>query len=319
MATELIKITDTELQRSAVQYQKELVSLPVLSARNTLQHLTPMPGLHGRVVLSELGGGAELGPYDPDRVDSDQLPLSKREIEVFLGSMVKKFDPNQLRDTVFGQVLSQGEGLKDVDFARQILAYLGAQLGRSLEGCIFSAKRNANGTKTADLFNGFDTLTAEAVTDGTIAADLGNLHVLSAAADKTNAVDLLKEFYWSASDDLQMQDTKLFMPVALYNLYNEAYKLETGLVPYNTEYKKTYLEGSNNRCELVPVVSKKGATYIQLTPRQNMVYAYGNGLAEEQVIIEKHHEFYLSYIATMFFGTQFRSVSKEALHVGQLA
>ena len=35
--------------------------------------------------------------------------------------------------------------------------------------------------------------------------------------------------------------------------------------------------------------------------------------------IEKHHEFLLSFIATMFFGCQFDSVSKERLYVAKLS
>ena len=88
---------------------------------------------------------------------------------------------------------------------------------------------------------------------------------------------------------------------------------------YNQQYKKTYLEGSDNLCELVPLVSKKGSNFIHLTTKANAVYGYGDGMADEKVAIEKHHEFLLSYVATMYFGCQFESISKERLLVAKLS
>ena len=57
---------------------------------------------------------------------------------------------------------------------------------------------------------------------------------------------------------------------------------------------------------------------MHLTTKSNMLYGYGAGLAHENIEIEKHHEFLLSYVATMFFGTQFESIQKERLFVGKL-
>ena len=39
----------------------------------------------------------------------------------------------------------------------------------------------------------------------------------------------------------------------------------------------------------------------------------------ENITVEKHHEFLLSFIATMFFGTNYESISPERLLVGKLA
>jgi hypothetical protein len=49
-----------------------------------------------------------------------------------------------------------------------------------------------------------------------------------------------------------------------------------------------------------------------------MLYGYGAGLAKENIEIEKFHEFLLSYVATMYFGTEFESIQKERLFVGKL-
>ena len=57
-----IHITDDELKKSAVSYRKDLLIMPVLSANDTLQHMTPRPGVAGREVLGQLSGDTELGP-----------------------------------------------------------------------------------------------------------------------------------------------------------------------------------------------------------------------------------------------------------------
>lgn len=314
-----INISDAELQKSAVTYRKDLLVMPVISAEETLKHMTPRPGVAGREVLGELSGDIEFGPYDPKRVDDNDLNVKPRTLETYLGSVVKRFDPNSVAKTVYGSLVSQGDALASTDIARQVLNFLSMKLGRNLNMHLWNAKRNDSGTKTVDLFNGFDTITKQEVDAGTIATGEGNYIELGEAIDRNNAVDLLMDIYEKADDVLQGVPTKMFVPFDVYNAYNKAYLSSFGNVVYNQQYKKSYLEGSNQLCELVPLASKKGSNYIHLTTKSNMVYGYGDGLAQEKVAIEKHHEFLLSYIATMYFGCQFEAVSKERLMVAKLA
>lgn len=314
-----INISDAELQKSAVTYRKELLVMPVIAAEATLQHMTPRPGVAGREVLGQLSGGIELGPYDPQRYDDDGLDIKPRTLETYLGSVIKRFDLNSVAKTVYGSLTTQGEALTSLDLARQVLNYLSMQLGRNLNLHIWSAKRNDTGTKTKDLFDGFDTITQKEIAAGTIDTTEGNFMQLSQAIDESNATDILMSIYESADDILQGVPTKMFVPVSVYRAYNKDYLASFGNVVYNTQFKKTYLEGTDNLCELVPLVSKKGSPYIHLTTKSNMIYGYGDGLDSEKIAIEKHHEFLLSFVATMFFGCQFEAINKERLMVAKLA
>lgn len=317
MAFEL-KITDSELQKSAVTYRKELLIMPVISAMATLQHMTARPGVAGREVLGQLSGGIELGPYDPNRKDDDGLAITPRKLETYLGSVIKRFDMNSVAKTVYGALTTQGDGLASLDLTRQVLNYLAMQLGRSLNLCIFSASRNESGTLTKDLFDGFDTITQKEVTAGTISQDAGNFIQLGEAITESNAVDTLMKIYEQADDSLQGVPSKMFVPFNVYRAYNKDYMASFGNVIYNTEYKKTFLEGTDNLCEIVPLVSKKGSPFIHLTTKGNMVYGYGDGMADEKIAVEKYHEFLLSFVATMYFGCQFETISKERLMVAKL-
>lgn len=314
-----IKITDNELQKSSVNYRKELLVMPVIAAQATLQHMTARPGVAGREVLGQLSGGIELGPYDPQRKDDTGLSITPRTLETYLGSVIKRFDLNSVAKTVYGALTTQGDGLASLDLARQILNYLSMQLGRSLNLCIFSAARKDSGTLTKDLFDGFDTITQKEVTAGTISQDAGNFIQLGEAITESNAVDTLMKIYEQADDTLQGVPSKMFVPFSVYRAYNKDYMASFGNVVYNTEYKKTYLEGTDNLCEIVPLVSKKGSSFIHLTTKGNMVYGYGDGLADEKIAIEKHHEFLLSFVATMYFGCQFETISKERMMVAKLS
>ena len=314
-----INISDAELQKSAVTYRKDLLVMPVIAAEATLQHMTPRPGVAGREVLGQLSGGIELGPYDPQRYDDDGLDIKPRTLETYLGSVIKRFDLNSVAKTVYGSLTTQGEALTSLDLARQVLNYLSMQLGRNLNLHIWSAKRNDTGTKTKDLFDGFDTITQKEIAAGTIDTTEGNFMQLSQAIDESNATDILMSIYESADDILQGIPTKMFVPVSVYRAYNKDYLASFGNVVYNTQFKKTYLEGTDNLCELVPLVSKKGSPYIHLTTKSNMIYGYGDGLDSEKIAIEKHHEFLLSFVATMFFGCQFEAINKERLMVAKLA
>lgn len=314
-----INISDAELKKSAVTYRKELLMMPVIAAEATLQHMTPRPGVAGREVLGQLSGGIELGPYDPKRYDDDGLDIKPRTLETYLGSVIKRFDLNSVAKTVYGSLTTQGEALTSLDLARQVLNYLSMQLGRNLNLHIWNAKRNDTGTKTADLFDGFDTITQKEIAAGTIDTSEGNFMQLSQAIDESNATDILMSIYESADDILQGVPTKMFVPISIYRAYNKDYLASFGNVVYNTQFKKTYLEGTDNLCELVPLVSKKGSPYIHLTTKSNMIYGYGDGLDSEKIAIEKHHEFLLSFVATMFFGCQFETINKERLMVAKLA
>ena len=174
-----INISDADLKKSAVTYRKELLVMPIIAAMATLQHMTPRPGVAGREVLGQLSGGIELGPYDPQRYDDDGLDIKPRTLETYLGSVIKRFDLNSVAKTVYGSLTTQGDALASLDLAQQVLYYLSMQLGRNLNLHIWSAKRNDTGTKTKDLFDGFDTITQKEIDAGTIGTtqEIGRAHV----------------------------------------------------------------------------------------------------------------------------------------------
>lgn len=316
--TKLCNILPADLTTAAIKHRDDLLIMPMIAAEATLKHMTARPGVAGKEVVGELSGSIELGPYNATRVDADGVTITGRTLETYLGSVVKRFDVNEAAKSVWGSLIAQGEELTSANVARSVLEFLSAKLGQSINLAIWSAKVAQSGTKTSELFNGFDTITAAEVAANNISAANGNYVQLAEDIDDTNAADILLDIYNSASDELQEQQTKLFLSRDIYHKYCAAYLKKFGSVPYNAQYKQTFLEGSDGLCEIVPLTSKKSSQYLHLTTKGNMLYGYGAGMADENITVEKYHEFLLSYVATMYFGVEFESISPERLFVAQI-
>ena len=308
----------SDLTKSAQTYRKELLIAPMIGARETLQHMTARAGVRGKETVGQLKGSFEIGPYDAKRRNGDGVTITPRTLETFLGSCIEDFDPNKVWQSVYGSLITQGAALTDVPIAKAILAFAMEQLGQRLNMGIFAAKRNESGTKTSDLFNGIDTITAAEIAAGNIATGHHNLFALEAFT-KNNAVEQLKALYAASSDELQGQNVKLYMPRDVYRFYCEDYQATVGAIPYNTQYGHRTLEGSDGLCELVPLTSKKGSKFLHLTPKSNMLYGFGDGLPDEKVEVGKWDPILLTLVATMYFGTQLESIEAETLMVGQIA
>jgi hypothetical protein len=313
-----VVFTAEDLAKTAVKYRSVLLMMAVIGLEQTKQHMTIRPGIRYKEVVGELTGGIELGPYSETRTADEDVNIVKRELETFFGSVVKPFSPNSVYQSLWGSSVTKGEALKNTEMSKLMLTFLMKKLSESLNNSIWSAKRNENGSKTVDLFNGFDTIAAAEITSGGLSADKKNLFEFSEAIDKTNAVDLLKTFYRTADDVLRGQKTKLFISRDIYDAYVDDYQSTVGAIAYNKEFDKTFLEGSMNLCELVPLSNKAGSKYIQLSPQENMLIGVDQESDLENITVEKHAAFTLQFIATLFFGCQYESINKERLLVGQL-
>ena len=314
-------ITPEQLQLSGHKYRPELLQMPVHAMQETLQYMTLRRGIRYAETVGELTGNIELGPYSETRIDNDGMNIKGRTLYTFLGSVVKKFSPNSVVKSIYDSAFTKGEELKSVDIALRVLAYLTAKLGHNLQSHIWDAVRNDNGTTSVALFNGFDTITTSEIgaTTPTISTTIGNLFEFTEAITANNAVDQLKAFCEKASEFLvdAGQRVNLYCSPAIYRNYLKDYQSTVGAIPYNTSYDKIVIEGFEN-VHFVPLYNKANSPYIHLSTQANMLVGVNMQGEEEDIRIEKHEAFVLQYIATMFFGVQFESISPERLLVGKL-
>lgn len=314
-------VNHTDLDKAAQKYRKELLIMAVLGLDQTIKHMTLRTGVRYMETVGELDGPVELMPYTGEMTDADDnMSIDGRDLMTYLGQSIKFFDPNKLVSSLYGSAVTSGEALKNVPITKAVLTLMMRKISGGLNKSIFNAVRNSSGKTTDTLFNGFDTITASEITAGKIAKAKGNLHEFSEAIDSTNAVDLLKAVYRAASDELKDESAKMYLPRGIYDAYCDDYQMTVGATPYNREFKKTFLEGSDNNCELVPLVGKKGSDYIHISTKGNMLVGVNQTGEEEKIEVRRgDNPFKLQFVNTMFFGTQFESISPERLLVGKLA
>ena len=305
-------VSPAALNEAARKFRKELLIMAILGIGETLKHMTLRTGIRYEEVVGELHGNVELEPYKGTLTETgDDVDIVGRTLATFLGQAIKLADPNALLSTLYGSGVTSGKKIETAAINKTIIAMMMRSISNGLNKSIFSAVRNAAGATTATLFNGFDTIVDNEITSTLISAGNGNYMEVAPITD-SNAVDILKSIYNGCSDELQEKQSKLYIPRSVYRSYNEDYKATTGAIPYNTEFKKTFLEGTDDRCELVPLIGKAGSSHIQLTTKSNMLV--GTYLMNDYEKIEVRrgdNPFKLQFIATMFFGTQFESLSKE--------
>lgn len=312
-----VNITVEQLSKSALKFRKEILMMPVMSMReNWLPYVSLRPGIRYAEQVGQMSGSAEIGPYSEDYIDDSDVKIVPRTLYTYFGSLQKKFSPNSVYQSIYGSAITKGEALKTTDITRQVLNYLSMKVGESLFDHQWDAVRNDEGHKTVDLFDGYDTITKKEITAGNISVANGNMvNVDPSTIDATNAVDTLKAIYRAADPHLRKAKTNMFVTPSIFDAYCDDYKQTTGAIAYNTQFKQTFVEGSENRCSIIPVTNKAGSAYIHLTTKQNMLAGCNQEGDEDEVSVEKYEAFRLLFVMTMFWGVEFESISKERLLV----
>ena len=300
-----------DFQQAAIKYRSELLMLPIIGCQDTLQYMTSRPGIRYKERVGTMTGDAQFAPYNPARSTDYNLNLSYREIETFFGSVVAKFEPNSAISTLLGTGATKGDGQMTTPTAKHVLSLIAKNLSEHLNDAIWNGVRNANGTTTKDLFNGFDTITQSEITAGEISAAKGNYMKLSEEITSANAVDVAKEILFSLDPRLRSQNLYIYCSQDFVDKYNEGYLLTHGGIPYNTQYGQQSVEGSNGKLKFVPLYNKANSKFMHVTTKSNMLVGFDQMGDVENVMVKEYEPFILTYIATMFFGVQFESLDKR--------
>lgn len=320
-------ITPQELATSAAKLRKELLRMPLMAMGDTLNYFTIRSGIRHSETVGELSGEFEIGPYNPYRVESDDVKITGRTLSTYLGAVVKEFDPNSVYQSIYGSSIVKGDGLKNVPIVQQVLSLMAGKIGQGLALHLFDAVRNDKGKRTVDLFNGVDTVSNQEIAAGNVSTEKGNLFTFTEVIDSTNAVDLLTEFCRAANDrlldtpdggDSRGDGLNLYVPRSVVYAYRDDYKATTGHSPIYDKFNQTTVEGFSN-IRLVPFAGKSKSDVIQLTTKKNMLIGCDQMPGSvENITVEKHHAFILQFIATLFFGFDFESISPERILFGKL-
>ena len=294
--------------------------MPVVALEKTLKHMTIRKGVRGDETVGGYASGAELRPYKSDgKGATDTGAFFGRTLTTYLGDVVEEFDPYQLFSTVYGESFSSLTERKEADVVKDMALAMAKHVSAKLGKVLFSAVRNASGTTTAALFNGFDTIAAAEVTAGNMSAVIGNYGEFNAIT-AANAGDVLKAIYSSASDELKESDNlKMYVSQAILDKYEEWCLATLGSVVYNQTYAQNVLHFNRN-IEIVPMVGLKNSAYVYFSTKDNMLVGMDQQSdAEKAKIRECDNPKALQFFMCLYWGVQFQSIKPEFLFVAKLS
>ncbi len=314
-----INITLERLQTSFRTDRRELATMPLFSMSEILPYVTLITGLRHKLSVSELVGDMQVGNYDKTRRDDTDFKIDSRELEVFFGSAIKGIDPNSIYQSIWGSNITKGDGLKNVPIVKAVATYLMGKLGEHLFENIWTAKHEAGGATTDKLFNGLKTIIDQEIAAGSMTVakkSLFNLSSLTAA----NAEDQFKDFYWTSHVKLRRQNLNLICSPNAAHLYDESYQDNHGSLPYNQQYTKRTIEGSNGKCTIVPLANVPD-NFLCLTTKENLLIGTNISSEWDTFNVEKSlsSHFLIDFVATLFFGTQIRSINPEMISVAEVS
>lgn len=309
-----ISFSDEEYQKAAEKWRQQLLLLPMLSCKDSLRFMTGIPGIRNKEHVGTAKSNAQFGPYKADKNSSSTTEVKYRELETFFGNVCEDFEPNSVITMLLGQNASfLGEGQKTVPSAKLVIASVLKSLGESLHNVLFTAKRNAEGDTSADLFNGFITIADAEVTAENISEAKGNLLKITTGFSEADALDVAKSIERKAHPVLRATEKFLYCSPEFADAYNDAYMLTHGGIVYNKKFEQAVVEGSNNKTTLAPLTCLAGSSKFFLAPKSNMLYGYDSLSDQERIQVDRFKPFMLTLSAAMFFGVQFYSIDPRML------
>lgn len=319
--------TPQTLTESMQKYRTELMTMPMFAMQAALEHMAVRTGIRYKEHVHEMSGDFEIGPYDKYKMGNGEIAIKQRTLETFFGNCIEPIDVNSVYQTLWGSDISKGDALKNVPWTKRICAYIFAQLGEKLFMEMWTAKRNPNGKKTHDLFNGFLAIEDAEINAGTMSKENQNFYTLpQGGITAENAEDILNDFIWGVGQwkgvDKKLRDArglKLFMSDRTKHYYEVAYQTNHGALPYNQQFTKAHLDGKPN-IEFVPLANVPD-DYLCLTAKNNILSLWNQKGSDETFLVEKsltsHYD--VDFIANLFYGEQYLSVNKEMLAVMKAA
>lgn len=308
-----------EFQTAALTFRKDLLRLPIISALATLKYMTVRPGILYEEAVGSVDLDVELAPYKANRRSDVDLDLGVRILRTYFGSVNGEFEPNKYIQTILGHKasLADSSGLASTVSAKEVLALFAKKIGKKLNMALWKAKRNHNGNKTEDLFDGWDTITQQEIEAGNIAADKGNYIEIEEPITELNALDVAQKILYAMSDELREEHCYLYCTRNFADKYNKAYQMTHGGIVYNTQYHQTFVEGSNGMLEIIPLASKKGSNFMHVSPKANMIFGCDQMSDQESVRVKDYQPDTLTYMMRLFAGCQFESIDERRLLVAK--
>jgi hypothetical protein len=235
-------------------------------------HFTPVAG-SDQIPLPRLSTASILKPANPSAAFSGTagaLKIGARILKIRRTSFDVQIIPSLIWPTWLGMMKARtSDNPFDLPFEALLMERLTSQAGTDMElSGIWKGVYNAAGTTPADTIDGILTIVAAEIITGEIPA--GNVYTSGGAITATNAVAQLEGVKGKVSDVYLGQPLKMFVSRAVKDFYEQDYRTRYGVLPYNTSFEKTMLDGTN--IELVAAAGMAGSQRVIITTQDNICF-----------------------------------------------
>jgi hypothetical protein len=299
---------------AGTKYKKELLAAPVIAFDELRPHFNIQTGLQGKIVGGILSAEAEFRPYRTEKGASDIGAITPHEWEVFLGDVVKEFDPHRIMGSLYTEPTnSKPDQMK---IAARVAVEMSKKAGEKLYDNLFTAEHNSAGNTSADLFNGFSTIFAAAITADKASENIGNYMDFSGKPiGAHNAGDALKSMFKNLNRVLTRgKKLSLYCPPSIVDYYEEWYQQEFGHVPWNQSYQQKELHSSRGKLKFVELDNMEAQNFMFVSVRENMNIGFDNESDKEEVEIRRvDNPKVVQLFMKTHFGTGFETIMPEYL------
>lgn len=311
-------VSTDALAATGTKYRKELLAMPLVQFKEKLgPYVTIRYGIRGKEVVGTLSNDAEIMPWQKGKNETDSNNISLREIETYMGKLVEEFDPHEISNTVYGNMIATAP--TETDIAKAVAMEVVKVVSYKLYKASFQGKRNATGKKTMDLFDGFCTIIDKEIASGGLAVAKGNLFQIGEITP-VSAYDKIKAFYKSAVEELRDINTILYMSHDMKDAYEEDYATMFPGALYNTSFEKSTLQGSNGMCQIVALSALAGTDTMILSTSKNLLVGVDQLSDYENIEIRRADDPALAQLfMKLYWGTQFESIHPSQLLVGKFS
>ena len=305
------------LVHSNHRFRKECMLIVMAAVEEVTRHMRVINGLKGKETEATIVPQAKFRPYHSEKVVSGTGGLTARTLETFPLEILEEFDPENLYTTIFGTPVDAEK--INLDIVRRILTEEMNNASRGLCDLIFKGVRVADGTGALDGFDGFDTIIANEITAGNIGLSAGNFTNLG-EVNATNIGEMWKRMYRKMDEKLRGGATKKLILVCSfteYDMYKNWYAQQFGMGNFAGTPEQTFLDGTANKVQIVPLPGMDGVNHCFITVQENMKVGFdvlSNAtkfnvrIPDNPNVVQMH--------AKIYMGVDFANISKEFLMVG---
>lgn len=305
------------LVHSNHRFRKECMLIAMAAVEEVTKHMRVINNLKGKETEATIVPQAKFRPYHSEKIVSGTGGLTARTLETFPLEILEEFDPEDLYTTIFGTPVDAEK--ITLDIVRRILTEEMNNASRGLCDLIFKGVRNASGTGALDGFDGFDTIIAKEIAAGNIGLDAGNFTNLGEVSS-LNIGDMWKRMYRKMAETLRGGATKklvLICSFTEYDMYKNWYAEKFGAGNFAGTPEQTYLDGTANKVQIVPLPGMDGTNHCFITVEENMKVGFDllSKSTKFNVRVPDNPHMVQMY-AKVYMGVDFANISKDFLMVG---